>query len=197
LHDLSKTSLSDNLEKLEVVNRQSVLSHFNKVYADLHLTSAKLNIDPVSTSLTSCCVLPLLILAVPLLLKARVDSQSSNEDILVSASVRRSGRVANVEGNIEISHSGNIELVLCVAASPQWVLWCTGNGIDEDLLLVEIDQGIWQMFRGVSTVDSGCCVDAASSGLWAPLTSVRANNGVPRRSRSHRSRYGEATASRK
>ena len=173
------------------------MSHFDKVHANLHLTSTELHTDPVSSRLTSCCVLALLVLSVALLLESGVDFQSSNEDVLVSASVGRSGGVANVKGNVEISHARNIKLVLCVAASPQWVLWCTGDGIDENLLLVEIDQGIRQMLRRVSTVDSGCCVDATSSRLWAALTRVRASNGVPRRPRSHGSRYGEATASRK
>jgi hypothetical protein len=193
LHDLSETALANDLEQFEVVNGQTVLSVLDKVDSNLHLTAAKLDIDPVSASLAGCCGLSLLVLAIALLLETRVDLQSSNKNVLVSAGVGRCGRVANVKRDGQISHARHIEFVLCVAASPQGVFWCTGHGVDENLLLVEIAQGVGQVFRRVSAVDSGCCVDATSCRLWAALARVRANWRVPR-PRAHGSRHGEAAA---
>lgn len=146
LHDLSKASLSDDLEKLKVVNGKSVLSVLDKVDADLHGTTTELDADPVGASLASRYALPLLVLAISLLLESRVDLQCTDKDVLVPASVGRCSRVANVERDGKIGYSGNIELVLCVTTSPQGIFWCARNSIDENLLLVEIDQGIGQVF---------------------------------------------------
>lgn len=99
LHDLSKAALADDLEQIKVVNGQSVLSVLDEVDADLHLTAAELNIDPISASLAGCCGLALLVLAIALLLKTGVDLQGSNKNVLVSAGVGRCGRVANVKGD--------------------------------------------------------------------------------------------------
>jgi hypothetical protein len=41
LHDLAKTTLTNDLEQLKVVDGQSVLTVFHKVYTNPHLASAK------------------------------------------------------------------------------------------------------------------------------------------------------------
>ena len=140
LHDLTETALTDDLEKLKIVNRQSVLSVLDKVDADLHGTAAKLDIDPVGTGLARSSSLALSGLVIlSLLLEPWVDSQCSNKNVFVAAGVGWRRGVTNVQGYGEIGHPRNIELVLCVAAGPQGVLWCARNGVDEDLLLVEIN----------------------------------------------------------
>jgi hypothetical protein len=166
LHDLAEAALADDLEELEIVNGQAVLSVLDKVDANLHGTAAKLDIDPVGTGLACSGGLALAGLVIlSLFLESWVDSQCSDEDVFVAASVRGCRGVANVQGYGEIGHSRNIELVLCVAASPKRVLWRTRDGVDENLLLVEINQGVREVLRRVAAVDGGRSVDAASSRL--------------------------------
>jgi hypothetical protein len=51
LHNLAKAALADDLEELKVVNGQSVLPVFDKVDANLHGTTAKLDVNPVGAGL--------------------------------------------------------------------------------------------------------------------------------------------------
>ena len=118
----------------------------DKVDADLHLAATELHWYPVGAGLASSTV-PISGLAVlPRLLESGVDLECSNEDVFVAASVGRGGGVSDVKRYGEVGDTGHIELVLGVAARPQWVLGGTGNCVDEDLLLVEIDEGIGQVF---------------------------------------------------
>jgi hypothetical protein len=90
LHDLAETALADDLEKLKVVNGQSILSVLDKVDANLHGTAAKLNVDPVGTSLACSSSLTLSGLVIlSLFLESWVDSQCSDKDVFVAARVGR------------------------------------------------------------------------------------------------------------
>lgn len=176
LHDLSKAALAYHLEELKVVDCEAILSILDKVDANLHGARAELDGDPFCAGLADGVFFGLFVC--PLLFEARVDLEGSDENVLVSAGCGGGGRVANVERHGHVGDAGHIELVLGVATSPQRVLGRAGDGIDEDLLLVEIDQGVGQMLRGVSAVDGGRGVDAAGSGLGAGA--IGADDGVPR-----------------
>jgi len=118
----------------------------DKVDADLHLAATELHWYPVGTGLASATLSISGLAVLPRLLESGVDLQCSNEDVFVATSVGRGGGVSDVKRDGEVGDTGHIELVLGVAARPEWVLGGTGNCVDEDLLLVEIDEGIGQVF---------------------------------------------------
>lgn len=118
----------------------------DKVDSDLHLTAAKLHWYPISTGLASCAVAISRFAVRPLLLEFGVDLECSDEDVFVATGVGRCGGVSDVKRDGEVGDAGHVELVLRVAASPERVLWCTGDCVNEDLLLVEIDQSVGQVF---------------------------------------------------
>ena len=183
LHDLSKTALAHNLEELKVVDCQAVLAVLDKVDTDLHLTTAKLNRYPVGASLASrllsLCRLSILLL----LLEAGRDLECANENVLAAAGVGRGRGVSDVERDGDVGSAGHVELVLRVAARPKGVLRRARDGVDEDLLLVEIDQGVGEVLGRVAAVVCGRGVDAAGSRLWAAC--VRACGVARRGARAH------------
>ena len=146
LHDLSETTLADYFEEFKIVNRETVLPVLDKVDADLHLAATELHWYPVGTGLASSTFSISGFTVLPRLLESGVDLECSNEDVFVATRVRRGGGVSDVKRYGEVGDTGHIELVLGVAARPEWVLGGAGDCIDEDLLLVEIDQSIGQVF---------------------------------------------------
>lgn len=181
LHDLSETTLADNLEQLEVFYLERPLPVFDKLDTTLDRAGSVLKLNPFRTRLAlSLCLfgvsesglfsvlsaqLGVFLVGVDFL-KARVDSAGSQEDVVVSASVGRSVGVSDVDGQVQVASARHIELVLGVFASPNGLLWCARYRVYEDLLLVEINESVGQILGGVATVDRGGGIDASLRGLW-------------------------------
>jgi hypothetical protein len=161
LHDLAEAALADNLEQFKVFNLKGSLSILHELHTHSHLTRTILQIDPLSTELTQILILlgprqrglfPVLlakfgVLDVRLhLFKAWLDGVCAKEDVIVAAGVGRGVGISNVEGDVDVCGAGNIELVLRVFARPQWILWSAAHRVDEDLLLIEVDEGVWKVF---------------------------------------------------
>lgn len=56
--------------------------------------------------------------------EAGVDSACSQEDVVVSTGVGRRVGISNIDGQIEFASTRHIELILCVLACPDGLLWC-------------------------------------------------------------------------
>ena len=94
-----------------------------------------------------------------------VDPAGSQENIVVSTGVGRSIGISDIDGKVKFADTGNIELVLCVLASPNGLLWCTRDRVDKDLLLVEIDESVGKVLGRVAAVDRGGGVNTSLGGL--------------------------------
>lgn len=185
-HDLSERALSDDLHKLKVLNAKCLLAVLNVLDSNLDLARTICDIQPLcarlckgSLPVRECLSRLLVVLLRRLwilnkllpLFEAWVDADDTEEDILASAGSWLSVWIANIEVDCELSDARDIELVLCVVTSPQWVLWRSRDGVDEDLDLIEVEECVWEVFRRVSSVVGWDIAEAATGGWWTSLRS--------------------------
>lgn len=169
------------------------MPRLDKVDAELHLAGSKLHLQPLCADLAGAGGLLRLGFAGMRLLESRFHGALSDEDVVAAPRSWRCRRVANVERYAELGDARYIELVLCVCTCPQRLFRRAGDRIDEDLLLVEVYQGVREVFGRVATVDRGRRINAACGRLRSAR--VGAGDGVSRRRIGpHGASNGEATA---
>ena len=91
------------------------------------------------------------------------ESARPDKNVLLPARIRRSGRVPHIQRDADLRAPADVELVLRALARPHGVLGRAGNGVDEDLLLVEVYERIRKIFRAVAAVARGDGIDSAGS----------------------------------
>jgi len=180
LHDFAETALTHDLQQVKVLHLQAALPVLNERDTNLDRATTELEIQPFGTQLTSLAFLfcvsggGLLVVLLAQLgvlhewlsfLKPRVHLGRSQEDILTAASTRPGRRVAQVQLNIQLGLSRNVELEGCAVTRPQGVFGSTRYGIHENLVLLEIKKGVWEISGGITTVCGGGSVNASAGGL--------------------------------
>jgi len=153
MKDTNRITLANHLEQFKILNLELARSIFNVRNTNLELTRAILDIQnvlprvaesPLPISKVGSGLLAVLFTELWVvyeslsLFEAWVDTDSANEDILASTGTWCGVRVAHIEMHIEICDARHIELVLRVVTCPEGVFWSSGDGVDEDLDLVEV-----------------------------------------------------------
>ena len=189
LHDLAETTLTHNLEQVEVFQLQTALLVFHKRDTDLDRTGSKLQVQPFGTLLAQLTPLLLVsdgsllvvllaqlgVLDVGLgLFETRVNLACAQEDIFTPSGARPGCRVAQVQLHVQLGFPRHIELEGCVVASPQRALGSARHRIHEDLVLFEIEEGVRKVLGRIATMDSGGGVDSPACGLRSARLHKRA-----------------------
>lgn len=153
LHDLAETTLSNNLEQFKVLQFQAPLLVLHKGDPDLDRPGTKLQIQPLSPSLTRNPVLVgmsrgsfLVVFLAELgivhirlrLFETRMDFDRTEEDVLTPTGTRPGSGISKVKLYRQLRLPGHIKLESGVVTSPEGVLRGPRYGIDEDLVLFEI-----------------------------------------------------------
>lgn len=182
LHDLAETALAYHLEQLKVLNLELACAVLHVLDTNLELSGAVLHIYPLNAGVAKSTLaggkvggglLAVLLARLGvlgkgvLLLEAGVDANDAEEDVLTTTGSGGSHRVAHVQMNDELGHTGHIELVLGVSSSPQGALRRALDRVDEDLHFIEIQQGIRHVLAGNSAMVGGDAVEATARCLWA------------------------------
>lgn len=181
LHDFTKTTLAHDLQQVEILHLEAALPVLDERDADLDRASSELEIQPLSTQLTqvtlllgmsSRCLLVVFLAQLRVfdkwlsLLEARLHLDRTQENILAPTGTSPGSWVAQVQLYIQFGLPRNIEFECCVVTRPKGILRGTRDGIDKDLVLFEIQEGVGEVLGRIATVDGRSSIDTATCGLW-------------------------------
>lgn len=179
MDDLAKATFTNHLQHLKIIHLQASSSVFDESNSDFDCTGTKLQLHPFSTRVTQltflmlkgrCSLLTVFFASLGIcnelvrFLESRIDPCGSQEDIFTASCTRSCLRVAQVKLEVQIGNARNVKLERCVVTSPQRVFWRSRDRVDEDLKLVEVEQGVRKILRGITSMVGGSVVDEPAAG---------------------------------